>query len=161
MASEDLQAFLASMSAGGSRAALESYDLDALGRLDDPEQDEAVAACVTKIASGQNDPRAVAVLDHLFRFESEATLRETMERIPGMNSAILFLLEVRNRPADFRALLEVSQEGTRGGRIDASRTSPATKAGMTRWSTPSWRRRTTPTSTCASRRCCTASNDCP
>ena len=32
MASEDLQAFLASMSAGGSRAALESYDLDALGR---------------------------------------------------------------------------------------------------------------------------------
>lgn len=38
MASEDLQAFLASMSAGGSRAALESYDLDALGRLDDPEQ---------------------------------------------------------------------------------------------------------------------------
>ena len=44
MASEDLQAFLASMSAGGSRAALESYDLDALGRLDEPEQAEAVAA---------------------------------------------------------------------------------------------------------------------
>ena len=54
------------------------------------------------------------MLDHLFRFESEATLRETMQRIPGneTKAAILkFLLEVRNRPADFRALVEVSQEG--------------------------------------------------
>jgi hypothetical protein len=122
MASPQLQAFLASMSAGGSREALASYNEGAFAQLDEAEAELATEACVAKILSGQNDPRAVQVLDRFFRMETEPRLREAMTRMPGneTKAAILkFLLELRRRNADFEALVALSTEGTRGGRLDA------------------------------------------
>jgi|GEM_PF-6635241 len=124
MAAEDLKAFLASMSAGGSPAALERYDEGAFSRLDDAEAEVAVAACVDRIASGTNDPRAVGVLLRFFRNDARKAVREALPNLPGRETkaAVLhFLFELEGRSKDLVALGELAVSGQRDGRLEALR----------------------------------------
>jgi hypothetical protein len=122
MAAADLEAFLASMSAGGSRAALERYDEHAFSRLDDAEAEVAVAACVDRITSGTNDPRAVGVLHRFFRNDARRELREALPNLPGLETkaAVLhFLFDLEGRSRDLAALGGLAVSGQRDGRLEA------------------------------------------
>jgi len=122
MTTADLARFLESMASPGSRDALARYDMDAFGRLSPAEANTAVCACLDRICSGANDPRAVAVLDAAFRLDAEPALREALPRLPGneTKAAILrFLLALRQRPADFMAMRQLALRGQLGGQLCA------------------------------------------